>query len=115
MSIPENEIERVKAEVSLPAVVRSRGVALKKKGRQLWGLCPFHEDSEPSFAVDERKDLWNCLGKCSEGGDALSFVMRSDGISFKEAFELLKGVEPPKTRRRGEGGNTTGRECASHH
>ncbi|MBK7034632.1 MAG: hypothetical protein IPH49_15550 [Ignavibacteria bacterium] len=32
------------------------------------GLCPFHEDTEPSFAVDERKGLWNCLGKCGEGG-----------------------------------------------
>lgn len=90
MSIPEKEIERVKAEVSLAGVVRSRGVELKKKGRQLWGLCPFHADSEPSFAVDERKGLWNCLGKCGTGGDALSFVMKADGIDFKEAYALLK-------------------------
>ena len=61
MAIPENEIERVKAQVSLADVVRSRGVELKKKGRQLWGLCPFHAEDEPSFAVDERKGLWNCL------------------------------------------------------
>jgi DNA primase len=45
MAIPENEIERVKQSISLADVVRSRGVELKKKGRQLWGLCPFHADS----------------------------------------------------------------------
>lgn len=116
MSIPESEIERVKQSVSLSAVVRSRGVELRKKGRQLWGLCPFHADSEPSFAVDERKGLWNCLGKCGEGGDALSFVMRSDGIGFKEAFELLNaecgsrsaGAEenPPQRHRDAEKAET---------
>jgi DNA primase len=44
MAIAEKEIERVKQTVSLADVVRSRGVILKKKGRQLWGLCPFHSD-----------------------------------------------------------------------
>jgi hypothetical protein len=51
----EKEIERVKQSINLAEVIRSRGVTLKKKGRQLWGLCPFHSDSEPSFAVDECK------------------------------------------------------------
>jgi DNA primase catalytic core len=102
MAIPENEIERVKQTVSLADVVRSRGVSLKKKGRQLWGLCPFHTDSEPSFAVDERKGLWNCLGKCQTGGDAFSFVMKSDGIGFKEAFALLSQNQPSKTATRKE-------------
>jgi DNA primase len=97
MAIPEKEIERVKNAVSLASVVRSRGVSLKKKGRQLWGLCPFHSDSEPSFAVDERKGLWNCLGKCQTGGDVFSFVMRADGINFKEAFERLAGSAPSKS------------------
>lgn len=89
MAIENEDILALKQTISLAEVVRSRGVKLTKKGRQLWGLCPFHEDTEPSFAVDERKGLWNCLGKCSEGGDALSFVMKSDGIGFKDAFELL--------------------------
>jgi DNA primase len=57
-------------------------------------LCPFHADSEPSFAVDERKGLWNCLGKCATGGDVFSFVMKSDGINFKEAFALLSENAP---------------------
>lgn len=62
------------------------------------GLCPFHEDTEPSFAVDERKGLWNCLGKCGEGGDAFSFVMKADGIGFAEAFALLQEIEPQRRR-----------------
>jgi DNA primase len=86
----------VKAAVSLADVVRSRGVELKKKGRQLWGLCPFHSDSEPSFAVDERKALWNCLGKCQTGGDVFSFVMKADSVNFKQAFELL--AESPMSK-----------------
>ncbi|MBK6722990.1 MAG: hypothetical protein IPG58_06815 [Acidobacteria bacterium] len=86
MAIENEDILALKQNISLAGVVRSRGVELKKKGRQLWGLCPFHEDTEPSFAVDERKGLWNCLGKCGEGGDAFSFVMKADGIGFAEAF-----------------------------
>jgi len=102
MAIPEQEIERVKASISLTDVVRSRGVSLKKKGRQLWGLCPFHAEDEPSFAVDEKKGLWNCLGKCQTGGDAFSFVMKSDGINFKEAFALLSESQPSKAANRKE-------------
>ncbi len=102
MAIPEQEIERVKSSISLADVVRSRGVSLKKKGRQLWGLCPFHVEDEPSFAVDERKGLWNCLGKCQTGGDVFSFIMKSDGINFKQAFELLAKNQPSKTATRKE-------------
>jgi DNA primase catalytic core len=102
MAIPENEIERVKQTVSLADVVRSRGVTLKKKGRQLWGLCPFHSEDEPSFAVDERKGLWNCLGKCQTGGDAFSFVMKADSIGFKEAFALLSQNSPSTVQSRKE-------------
>jgi DNA primase catalytic core len=98
MKIKNEDILALKRTISLTDVVRSRGVELKKKGRQLWGLCPFHSDGEPSFAVDERKGLWNCLGKCGEGGDALSFVMRADGIDFKQAFELLSGNSPQRRR-----------------
>jgi DNA primase catalytic core len=98
MAIPEQEIERVKAQVSLADVIRSRGVTLKKKGRQLWGLCPFHAEDEPSFAVDEKKGLWNCLGKCQTGGDVFSFVMKADALNFKQAFELL--AETPMSKAR---------------
>ncbi len=99
MAIENEDILALKQSISLADVVRSRGVELVKKGRQLWGLCPFHEDTEPSFAVDERKGLWNCLGKCGEGGDAFSFVMKAGGIGFAEAFELLQEISPQSTQR----------------
>jgi DNA primase catalytic core len=102
MAIAESEIEKVKSEVSLASVIRSRGVTLKKKGKQLWGLCPFHSEDEPSFAVDEKKGLWNCLGKCQTGGDVFSFVMKSDGINFKQAFALLSENQPSKAPTRKE-------------
>jgi DNA primase len=98
MAIENEDILALKQTISLSEVVRSRGVELKKKGRQLWGLCPFHEDTEPSFAVDERKGLWNCLGKCGTGGDVFSFVMKADGIDFKEAFALLQDGSPQRRR-----------------
>jgi DNA primase catalytic core len=98
MPIEEKEIERVKATVSLASVIRSRGVELKKKGRQLWGLCPFHSEDEASFAVDEKKGLWNCLGKCQTGGDVFNFVMKADAVNFKQAFELL--AESPMSKVR---------------
>jgi DNA primase len=69
MLIDKAEIERVKRANDLMAVVRSRGVKLTRRGKQLVGLCPFHEDHEPSFIVDPKKQLWNCLGACNEGGD----------------------------------------------
>ncbi len=99
MAIENEDILALKQTISLAEVVRSRGVELKKKGRQLWGLCPFHADTEPSFAVDERKGLWNCLGKCGEGGDVFSFVMKADGVGFAEAFALLEEGSP---QRRGD-------------
>ena len=88
MAIPESEIERVKSNVKLVAVIRARVVELKRKGKQLWGLCPFHAEDEPSFAVDEKRGLWNCLGKCQTGGDVFSFVMKSDvnNKRIKHAF-----------------------------
>jgi DNA primase len=116
MAIPEQEIEKIKQSISLADVIRSRGVELKKKGRQLWGLCPFHSEDEPSFAVDERKGLWNCLGKCQTGGDVFSFVMKSDGINFKEAFALLSenlpsnsetGKEKPLEKETADAGEMT--------
>ncbi len=114
MAIPENEIERVKSEISLASVIRSRGVTLKKKGKQLWGLCPFHVEDEASFAVDEKKGLWNCLGKCQTGGDVFSFVMKADAVNFKEAFERLAESAPPVSASRKEKpveSDTTGAEA----
>lgn len=92
--IPESEIERIKKETDLAALVRSRGIELKKHGeRNLIGRCPFHDDNDPSFVVTPAKGLFHCLG-CGVAGNAIQFVERFDKISFRHAFELLAEGSP---------------------
>jgi DNA primase catalytic core len=92
MAIPNEEIERVKESIKLSEVIRARGVELKRKGKQLFGICPFHSEDSPSLAVDDEKGLWNCLGKCATGGDVFSFIQKADGINFKEAFSQVQSL-----------------------
>jgi DNA primase catalytic core len=88
--IPESEIERIKRETDLLALVRSRGIELEKHGSKDWrGLCPFHDDKEtPNFIVSPDKGLWRCW-MCGKAGNPIQFVQHHDGISFRHAFELL--------------------------
>jgi DNA primase len=88
--IPESEIERLKHEVSVQRLAEARGVKLKRHGADLIGLCPFHDDHSPSLVISPRKNLWNCLGACRAGGSVIDWVMRSEGISFRHAVELLR-------------------------
>jgi len=89
MPIDRADIERVKQQIDIVAFIRSRGVRLTRKGRQFVGLCPFHDDREPSLVVDSIKQLWNCLGRCKSGGDVYRFVMKFDSIDFKAAHQVL--------------------------
>src|ERR1700678_3529034 len=88
--ISDEEIERLKAEVSLERLVTGAGVELRRHGADLLGLCPFHEDHEPSLVISPKKNLWHCLGACSAGGSVIDWVMRSEGVSFRRAVELLR-------------------------
>jgi hypothetical protein len=93
--IPEEQIERLKAEVSVQRLAESAGVALTRHGADLIGLCPFHDDKEPSLVVTPSKNLWNCLGACGAGGSAIDWVMRARGLSFRHAVELLRADHYP--------------------
>jgi DNA primase len=88
--IPESEIERIKRETDLLALVRSRGIELTKHGSKDWkGLCPFHGDTKkPNFIVTPDVGLWHCMA-CGKAGNPIQFVQHHDGISFRHAFELL--------------------------
>ena len=88
--IPEAEIERLKAEISLERLAEARGVKLKRHGVDLMGLCPFHDDHTPSLVISPEKNLWHCLGACQAGGTVIDWVMRAEGISFRHAVELLR-------------------------
>ncbi|HEY7393186.1 MAG TPA: CHC2 zinc finger domain-containing protein [Bryobacteraceae bacterium] len=92
--IPEQVIERLKHEVSLERLAEARGVKLTRHGAVLTGLCPFHEDHEPSLVISPSKNLWHCLGACQAGGTVIDWVMRAQGIGFRHAVELLRAEHP---------------------
>jgi DNA primase len=88
--IPEQEIERLKKDVSVQQLVEARGIELKGQGGNLLGRCPFHADKTPSLVITPDKNLWHCLGACQAGGGPIDWVMRANGVSFRHAVELLR-------------------------
>ncbi|MBC2601004.1 CHC2 zinc finger domain-containing protein [Puniceicoccus vermicola] len=92
--IPETELEDLKRSVDLAALVRSKGVELKKHGsKDLAGLSPFTDEKTPSFIVTPAKNLWHCMSS-GQGGSVIDFVMHYDGVSFRQAVELLRTKNP---------------------
>lgn len=85
----EAEIERLKNEVSLARLIEAAGIVLKKSGKDLVGLCPFHDDHDPSMRVTPATNLWRCPA-CGAGGDVITWVVKFKGVSFRHAVELLK-------------------------
>ncbi|MEO0650771.1 MAG: DNA primase [Planctomycetota bacterium] len=107
-------IERVKLAAPIEEVVGRRVSSLKRAGSTLKACCPFHEEKTPSFVVTPERGTWRCFGACGEGGDAITFVQRDTGMSFREAVEELArsfGVELP--RRWGSGRTEDPRTAAA--
>jgi DNA primase len=104
--IPSGVIERLKSEIAIERLAEARGVVFERRGADLHGRCPFHEDKTPSLVVTPSKNLWHCLGACQAGGTVIDWVMKAEGVSFRHAVELLlndslplaaaSGVTPPK-------------------
>jgi DNA primase catalytic core len=88
--VPQDVKERIKREVSIQRLAEARGIKLTRSGKELIGLCPFHDDHSPSLNIDPAKNVWSCKGACGEGGDVILWVMRAEGISFHHALEMLK-------------------------
>ena len=80
-------IDAVRQSVDIVEVV-GRHVALKRKGRHWWGICPFHAEKTPSFSVDAQQQLFYCFG-CHEGGTVFTFLMRLEGREFLDVVESL--------------------------
>ncbi|OIP31343.1 MAG: hypothetical protein AUK47_22650 [Deltaproteobacteria bacterium CG2_30_63_29] len=96
--IPKHELERIKQEISVQRLAEARGIELKQHGKDLLGLCPFHEDHDPSLVITPSKNLWHCLGACGAGGGPIDWVMRAEGVSFRHAAEILRNdVTPPSS------------------
>ncbi|BAU27271.1 DNA primase [Aneurinibacillus soli] len=101
--IPEEIIEQVRTKSDIVDVI-GQYVHLKKTGRNYFGLCPFHSEKSPSFAVHPDKQLFRCYG-CGEAGNVLSFVMKVEGLEFPEAVRQLGsrvGIEVPHQQDRPE-------------
>ncbi|TPW19834.1 MAG: dnaG [Elusimicrobia bacterium] len=92
--IPDDEVDRIKREVSLELLAQARGIRLERHGKDLRGLCPFHEDHTPSLVIEPEANLWHCFGACSAGGSVVDWVMRAEGVSFRHALELLRADLP---------------------
>ncbi|HPI92330.1 MAG TPA: DNA primase [Deltaproteobacteria bacterium] len=83
----KSQVERVKTASDIISVI-SEYVHLAKRGKNFWGLCPFHSEKTPSFSVDPDKQIYKCFG-CGKGGDVFAFVMDKKGLSFAEALSEL--------------------------
>jgi DNA primase catalytic core len=79
----------LKREIAIERLVESRGIQLKRTGKNLMGLCPFHNDHNPSLSVTPSTNKWHCLG-CNKGGTVIDWVMQIEGVSFRHAAELLR-------------------------
>ena len=70
------------------------GIDLKRQGAELVGRCPFHDDHTPSLVVSPKTNLWHCMGACNIGGSTIDWVMKTRGVSFRHAVELLRADHP---------------------
>jgi DNA primase len=92
--IPDDKVREVAERLSIVEVV-SDYVQLRRAGANYTGLCPFHAEKTPSFNVNPAREIFHCFG-CGAGGNAFSFIMRIEGLSFPEAVKMMArktGVE----------------------
>ncbi len=96
-------IDEIKSRIDIVDLVSEAGVKLRHAGRNYTGFCPFHDNKHtPAFVVWPESGTWRCFGQCNEGGDIFKFVMKREGIDFKEALQKLAqraGVELKEYRR----------------
>ncbi len=93
--------DRVKQQADIVRVV-GEYVRLKKSGANFTGLCPFHAEKTPSFAVHPTKQIYHCFG-CGKGGDVFSFVMEMEKCQFPEAVRIVAekcGIPIPRPKER---------------
>jgi DNA primase len=100
--IVDDFLEKLKAQIDIVEVV-SAYVPLRRTGKNYVGLCPFHSEKTPSFTVSPENNIFYCFG-CQTGGDAFTFLMKVENITFPEAMSMLAGkLGMPMPERMGGG------------
>ncbi len=96
-------IDEIKSKIDIVDIVSEAGVKLRHAGKNYTGFCPFHDNKHsPAFVVWPETGTWRCFGQCNEGGDIFKFVMKREGLDFKEALQKLAaraGVEIKEYQR----------------
>ncbi|MCI0452905.1 MAG: CHC2 zinc finger domain-containing protein, partial [Candidatus Latescibacteria bacterium] len=87
MPIPQHIIDQIRDRSDIVEVV-GQYVDLKRTGTNYKGLCPFHKERTPSFAVSPDRQIYHCFG-CGKGGNVFNFLMEMDGVSFPEAVREM--------------------------
>src|SRR5512143_1589765 len=94
--------DEIKSRIDIVELISESGVKLRRSGRNYTGFCPFHANKHtPAFVVWPETGTWRCFGECNEGGDIFKFVMKKEGVDFREALTRLAqraGVELPAYR-----------------
>ncbi|MFA5866448.1 MAG: DNA primase [Actinomycetota bacterium] len=85
--IRDEDIDEVRQRADIVDIISAQ-VQLKKAGRTFKGLCPFHDEKTPSFVVNPDRQTYHCFG-CGEGGNVISFVMKTENLDFPEAVKTL--------------------------
>ena len=90
-------IDEIKSRIDIVDLVSEAGVKLRHAGKNYTGFCPFHDNKHtPAFVIWPESGTWRCFGQCNEGGDIFKFVMKKEGVDFKDAMKKLAaraGVE----------------------
>jgi len=88
--IPDNELERIKQNISLLRLIESQGYEIKRHGKDYVICCPFHEDVSPSLVITPDKNLFHCFG-CDAAGSVIDWVMKTQGVNDNRGTTIIGG------------------------
>lgn len=91
MHIPQETIDRVRDRADIAEIIKRYVPSLKKKGKNYFGLCPFHQEKTPSFSVSTEKEIFHCFG-CHAGGNVFTFISKIEGLTFPESVQHVADI-----------------------
>jgi len=88
LAVPDSFVDDLVSRTDITEIVSGYVRLTKRSGANMFGLCPFHSEKTPSFAVNAEKQIYHCFG-CGKGGGAINFVMEVENVPFRDALEIL--------------------------